>query len=311
MKPRSHEHDRITEPVENRWYQRSRVNWASINLACVLCCLCFVGGSKAAWSYQLNQVEGGHYVRWQQKTVKYRIHKDPGQDLPFDVSNAAIQSSFSTWQQALQGRLLLQFDGHSTALGAGYDERGEANNENLILWENKKWVYPTSAIAMTLVTYRMHSGQIVDADIVLNSVSYRWIVKSTSSSEPTYPLVNTVPISRQSLPSVDLANTVTHEVGHFLGLGHSENADATMYAHQMGEEIHKRHLHQDDQNAIEKLYVLSQSLGQIPSALPNLPPPPDGMGCSVFSVEGWRGEVSLWVYLLAFCILFVYQRRQG
>ena len=53
---------------------------------------------------------------------------------------------------------------------------------------------------------------------------------------------------------IDALNTLTHEAGHFLGLDHSSDHEATMYAQAPPGEIKKRSLETDDKNGICFLY---------------------------------------------------------
>ncbi len=54
--------------------------------------------------------------------------------------------------------------------------------------------------------------------------------------------------------SYDIQNVMTHEVGHMLGLGHSDVYDATMYKEGPVGETSKRSLYFDDLLAVEEIY---------------------------------------------------------
>lgn len=80
--------------------------------------------------------------------------------------------------------------------------------------------------------------------------------------------------------SMDLQNTVTHEVGHFLGLAHSGVTGATMSATTAPGELSKRDLAQDDVAGVCAIY-----------------PPGSGCGCA-----GGGGAGALSVLLAALAL---------
>jgi MYXO-CTERM domain-containing protein len=65
-----------------------------------------------------------------------------------------------------------------------------------------------------------------------------------------------------------LASIVTHEIGHFIGIGHSDDVNATMFASAERTSIEKRTLDQDDINAVCDIYP--------PGSLSNECPQPMG-----------------------------------
>lgn len=233
------------------------------------------GFSSLAWGFQLHSLNSGKYVRWHKSNIEYRVHHKGSQDLPFDSTLEALQRSFATWQGAMKGKATFSYKGLSKSPEAGYEQNAPEGNENLLIWREKEWPHSPKAIAMTLVTYNSETGEILDADIEFNGVSYRWINKNASASNSSRSLVD----GRRNLPPIDVENTATHEIGHFLGLGHSANHDATMYGEQGSEEIRKRTLHIDDQNAIDTLYkdLIQETIQRRPYRLPQ---PPVGWGCS-------------------------------
>ncbi|MFB6352353.1 MAG: matrixin family metalloprotease, partial [Bradymonadaceae bacterium] len=72
-------------------------------------------------------------------------------------------------------------------------------------------------------------------DLLYNGVKYNWNTSGNISSA-----------------SLDVEVVTTHEAGHLLGLRHSSNSDATMYAQLQS--ISQRSLHQDDKNGVCYLY---------------------------------------------------------
>lgn len=91
-----------------------------------------------------------------------------------------------------------------------------APNVNLIVFRDSAWPYlddddddGRQTLAITTITYGTKTGEILDADIEVNSL-------------------NTALSTGDSNISNDLQSILAHEVGHFFGLAHSKVADATM-----------------------------------------------------------------------------------
>lgn len=120
------------------------------------------------------------------------------------------------------------------------DYNGEGPNVNAIYftdngWEAKSEKELDGVIAKTKAHF-VKSGEIVDADIALNSARHDFTVTDD---------VGTV--------RYDLVSVLTHEVGHFLGLDHSDDPQAVMYW-QYSSGTLNRDLHQDDIDAICTVY---------------------------------------------------------
>ena len=68
----------------------------------------------------------------------------------------------------------------------------------------------------TFNRYNVDSGILVDADIVINDRDFLWDDTSTTNHEDVHVY--------------DLQNTMTHELGHAIGLAHSDVEASTMFA---------------------------------------------------------------------------------
>jgi hypothetical protein len=84
-------------------------------------------------------------------------------------------------------------------------------NASVWMFRDSSWPYQgaTSTIALTTLTVDTKTGQILDADVEVNSFAAQ--------------------ITTTGPPVADLDSIVTHESGHFLGLAHSSVKSATMY----------------------------------------------------------------------------------
>jgi hypothetical protein len=79
------------------------------------------------------------------------------------------------------------------------------------------------------------------------------------------------PITTTSISSEvrrDLQAIVTHEAGHFLGLGHSQDTTATMYARYSPGDLNYRSLTKDDQAGICAIYPPNRDIPQCTAPSP-------------------------------------------
>jgi hypothetical protein len=119
-------------------------------------------------------------------------------------------------------------------------------NANIVLFredidENGKpmgWPYDgdANALAVTTLTYNVQTGEIYDADIEINGTSK---VKFTTGDANV---------------QIDLLSVLTHEAGHFIGIAHSPDKDATMFALYESGSTSFRDLSPDDEAAICAIY---------------------------------------------------------
>jgi len=112
-------------------------------------------------------------------------------------------------------------------------------NQHVILFHDDDWPYHDSSntLALTTVTYDPDTGEIYDADMEINST--------------VTPIVVGDPVPDDGY---DFLSIVTHETGHFLGLAHSGDERATMYAHYQPGQTSMRDLTEDDVSGICSIY---------------------------------------------------------
>lgn len=184
-------------------------------------------------------------VHWPTRTVKYSIQRGGSPDFKANADGSineslyqTIKKSFNTWNDVSCSDITFVEAGlvDRTELGLKCNADGTNDSINLILWP-KDWAYSGSIYALTSVTFNTNNGVIFDADIEFNE---------------SFTYTNTDDITAID---VDVENTLTHEIGHFLGLDHEDTIeDATMYSMAPLGEIKKRDLHQDDIDGICAIY---------------------------------------------------------
>jgi hypothetical protein len=155
---------------------------------------------------------------WKYSCVGFRLSEAGTAEVPFDrVQQTAVQA-FESWSNPSCGpgmpSVAASYLGTTKTDKVEFDVKG--TNENIVVFRDAAWPYDeTLSIALTTLTYDKRQGEILDADIEVNSHAVTIVAKA-----PGVPLKNN---------EYDLSTILTHEAGHFLGLAHSEVRDATMY----------------------------------------------------------------------------------
>ena len=178
----------------------------------------------------------GPFLYWDKSyfPIPYFISQPSFQSLP--EAPAAIDASFKAWRDPPDVRT------EFLAMGCSIETRAQNDGINNIILVTRNWPFDPSAIAITRNFYiagnSPRAGMILDSDILLNGVDYAFTV----SDEPG---------------KYDVQDIVTHEAGHFIGMGHQVipvDGEATMYAMADPNEYNKRTLHAEDLLGLRAAY---------------------------------------------------------
>jgi len=227
--------------------------------------LLFGTSTQAAWAFErtptcyvnnpsspfiCREGETPRPIFWPAQCVPYLVQMDGVSTIPnFDDVLAAIERSFDPWRNADCASIDPTFAGLTDSRTIGIDAGTQVSNGNIITFTEAGWPNASPIQALTSVTYRVSTGEIVDADINMNAQFFT-IGIIDASSPPTI---------------LDLENTLTHEAGHFLGLEHTLEAsftgsgswlDTTMFGSAGLGETNKRSVEDDDINGICAAYPL-------------------------------------------------------
>jgi uncharacterized protein (TIGR03437 family) len=205
-------------------------------------------------SFVFSTTSGGVMIHWnlidspspivQNGRVVYNLNPAGSDDVPFAQVEAAITSSFKTWEDLTTCSIAFTRGPNRTETGAKNDGIFQ------IYWQENSTVDDgldiSGALAVTrLFTYMGNGrdGEIADASLVFNGKEVHWATDGNPSR-------------------IDIAEVATHEIGHSIGLSHTPVAAATMFP-RTGEGFTRgRTLHSDDQIPASILYPANNFLAQ-------------------------------------------------
>jgi hypothetical protein len=184
-------------------------------------------------------------VWWRNACVSYDIQRNASRQIPYDTAAAVVAAAFAKWTGAtcpVESGEATRVSISARDLGPVDCDQVEYNrfagpNQHVIIFHDDVWPYVNdvnNTLGLTTVTFDSETGEIYDADTEING---------------------TVPLSTDDPPSgFDLASIVTHEMGHFLGLAHSADPSATMWAFHTPGSTSMRTLTNDDVEGLCSIY---------------------------------------------------------
>ncbi|NOT34444.1 MAG: matrixin family metalloprotease [Candidatus Eisenbacteria bacterium] len=156
--------------------------------------------------------------------VTYKVNPASYPGVGWDPTLNLVHSAFRAWESAMWGRVRLTYGGSTTASGFDQDNQSTVsfNDADNILgcltYARTQYRHSTSA------TFQVESEtfyKLIEADLMFNNdefVCFDWDSPEAVDG-PACPATR----------NMDLQTVAMHEVGHFIGLGHSSDASATMY----------------------------------------------------------------------------------
>jgi hypothetical protein len=179
----------------------------------------------------------GKQLFWPNSCVSFDVQKDGSQKLyiSYDMLHTVVTDAFTQWLKADCGNGThpsIQIADYGAVDCAKPEYNQTQPNANIITFHDASpWPHPNAVdtLALTTVYFDGNTGAIYDANVEINSAQYSFEIGNAMGAAP------------------DLNGVLTHELGHFLGLSHTDDPSATMFGSYMpGMETIK----QDDVNGI-------------------------------------------------------------
>lgn len=168
----------------------------------------------------------GQPLYWPDLCVTFGVHADGSElrGISYARAQDVADAAFQEWISADCGNAFTPSIGvvprgevYCDLLEFNHSGKDSINapgpNANIVVFRDESWPYgdASKTIALTTITFATKTGEILDADIEVNSAE---IPLSTSDT----------------LVTSDLQSILTHEFGHFFGLAHTLDETATMNA---------------------------------------------------------------------------------
>jgi MYXO-CTERM domain-containing protein len=194
----------------------------------------------------------GKPLHWPNQCLNYAVQLDgsPASGLDADQIRALVDEAFLVWKTAQcpgggSPRFDVGFQGFVSCDRREAVCGGADHNVNVVMFHDSGWTAGSGSVGITTPTGGTESGLIVDADVEINSQNY--VFESDASGTM----------------QTSLLYVLTHELGHFLGLAHSNVSGALMSPGYQSLPLSQNLLSDDDTAAICAAY-----------------PPGDALSCS-------------------------------
>lgn len=163
-------------------------------------------------------LEGGVPLYWDRACLSFSVSAEgsPLRGISYEEAAATIDEAMRSWT-AIEcpegGKPALAVDLYPAVTCESLQFNTGGPNANAWLFRDDLWPYtgagsPAQTLALTTVTFNARTGEILDADVEINSAENKLTTGDNS----------------------DLLAIATHEAGHVLGLAHSNSSGSTMWA---------------------------------------------------------------------------------
>lgn len=223
----------------------------------------------------------GARERWASGSIVVEL--DPSLDDAGEGARDAVESAFGTWLGSVDGLPDVTFNRATESGGVAED------GVNRVVLAPIRIPGHENDVAVTIGYADSTNGHLAEADIILNS---RYVFGNAHGDDSDDTGDEEHPAHCAS-KRYDVQSIVTHEAGHFFGLGEDlSDSKATMFIRSAPCETHKRGLTAGDQAAMSDLYARASGA---PAAAPSAPADPNApvvapAACSVDGAPARQGS---------------------
>jgi predicted Zn-dependent protease len=192
-----------------------------------------LGAHEAAASTELLKTQSGSLVHWARAEISVGLAPaSSSRTVPHVGVVLAIQRATETWNAVHAGQPRLKFS-------------AEPGAEVTIKFCRGKWHGDTIDLGKSQFTASLREGLVTAATVDINECDHTFTAPDENAAN-----------------QFDMRAVMTHELGHVLGLGHSDNPAAIMHPSGRGAEVRKPHT--DDKTALALIYF-GRAYGRAPA----------------------------------------------
>jgi hypothetical protein len=233
-------------------------------------------------------------LAWSDRRFVYHVDLAGSLRTPGATELDAIDRAFASWQSVSDGCSDFRFQAGARLarprVGAGADGGNvltfrelacaavvDAGDPCLADYacgnDHRCWDHSAGVVALTTITFDRRDGVVQDADLELNAAEFFF----TAVDSPVCPGGAPAP----DCVAFDLQNTVTHEIGHVVGLDHVDDPRSTMAPTALAGELSKRVIDPGTASGFCGAYPRGLPAASCDAAAQNSPPA--GCGCDAAS----------------------------
>ncbi len=194
-----------------------------------------------AWCASLNPPAKILPVYWSNACISYDIQKNASRQVPYATAATLFAAAFAKWtgtscagaSDGGSGHLSIEVEDLGPVDCDEVQYSSDQGNQHVIIFHDDVWPHDdaSNTLGLTTITFDPDTGEIYDADMEINSTPD----VSLSLGDPVPPT------------GYDFQSIIQHETGHFLGMAHSGDEQATMFAHYIPGSTSMRILSSDDE----------------------------------------------------------------
>ena len=195
----------------------------------LLCAVLVVACTAPAWSFIQERTPGGLPFRWNLVAAQpnvvggkivYIINKRGSDDVDFASLATGVDSAFAAWRLA-NGSVVDFIRNTDPSTAPEGTSPNRADRRNTVYWDEDPRNgshLPSLVVGLTIRDVNIATGEILDADLVLNAAQFRWTIKNEDNfTTLTGP--------------ADVQESIARAVGQLLGLNNVPTRGSVMQAY--------------------------------------------------------------------------------